>query len=159
MEPSGCVAVFAEQGNSMKREQSSSLEWECLGLFYKLRLGLKPILLYHSQKILPVGLFSPLWMWMCNPAQVHWNLLSYCPSQLGSEKPNHRKVRDAVTRAQLRAGNSWHSCDWLSSPWDDVPWCPSILCCFGRILSHAENMRVWHQRKTICRGRCMYDPG
>lgn len=59
VEPTACVVFSAEQGNSMKREQASSLEWECLGLFYKLRLGLKPMLLYHSQKILLVGFIFP----------------------------------------------------------------------------------------------------
>lgn len=43
----------------MKQEQALPLEWECLGLFCKLRLGLKhlKILLNHSQKIPLAGLF------------------------------------------------------------------------------------------------------
>lgn len=33
-EPIACGVFSAEEGNSMKREQVSSLEWECLGLLY-----------------------------------------------------------------------------------------------------------------------------
>lgn len=48
MEPTACVVFSAEEGNSMKQEQDLSLEWECLGLFYKLRLGLKHLKILES---------------------------------------------------------------------------------------------------------------
>lgn len=59
MEPTACVVFSAEEGNSVEREQPSSPEQECLGLFYKLRLRLKPMCLYRSQEILLVGVFFP----------------------------------------------------------------------------------------------------
>lgn len=86
-EPIACGVFSAEEGNSMKREQASSLEWECLGLFYKLRLGLKPILLYGSQKILLVGFFSPtLHTGMKSCTKFIVNSLNYHPSQSGGKK-------------------------------------------------------------------------
>jgi len=51
VDPPAFVVSSAEEGNSVKTEPASSPECECHGLFYKLRLGLKPALLYQSQKI------------------------------------------------------------------------------------------------------------
>lgn len=87
VEPTACVVFSAEEGNSVEREQPSSPERECLGLFYKLRLRLKPMCLYHSQEILLVGGGVP--RSGCERAILHESivsLLSYCPSQLGGKK-------------------------------------------------------------------------
>lgn len=160
MEPTACVVFSAEEGKSTKRERASSLEWECLGLFYKLRLGLKPTLLYHSQKILLVVWGFPHsgceYATLCKSIV---SLLSYCPSLLGGKKHislSHRRVRGAVTSAQLRADNSLHSCDCHHGMLSHIPDVHQICAAFERFRATLKTGRSdTKERPSTGEGACM----